>query len=157
MIEMRPKISGFYKGLVYCRGKEQAQKVKEMLDVNLQYVFGTGVISMVKRGCSEYSLRFPEYGRIKSDTHSNMEHPIHWKTIEDHLENQYQLKLKTYKPPSISDFCLSDFHIIQKWIDYAKGLADPTSKHFEDRPILFDEVYKIAKARRLEFHKDPVN
>ena len=32
MIEMRPEIPGFYKGLFYCRGLNQAHKLKEKLD-----------------------------------------------------------------------------------------------------------------------------
>ena len=50
-------------------------------------------------------------------------------------------------------FCLSDYLIIQKWIDYAKGLDDPSSKVFENQPIVFKEVYEIAASRKIKFAK----
>ena len=55
--------------------------------------------------------------------------------------------------PSSQEFCLSDFHIIQKWIDYAKGLDDPAAKWFEDRPVIFKDVFNIATDRKAKFGK----
>ena len=64
MIELRTNISGYYKGLIYCRGLDQAKAVKSALDVSLREIFGTGTLSQIKRGCSEYPLKFPTYGKI---------------------------------------------------------------------------------------------
>ena len=53
----------------------------------------------------------------------------------------------------ISEFSLSDFYKIQKWIDYSKGLADPSYEWFEDQPIVFSYVYDIAVDRETKFEK----
>ena len=37
--------------------------------------------------------------------------------------------------PSLAGFCLSDFYIIQKWIDYAKGLKDQSVKEIAHKAI----------------------
>ena len=57
-------------------------------------------------------------------------------------------------PKSINGFCLEDLYIIQKWIDYGKGIKDKTCKQFENRPIIFDNIYKIANNRKKKIKKD---
>ena len=39
IIELRPNIPGYYKGLIYCNGLEQAKEVKTLLDLSLKEVF----------------------------------------------------------------------------------------------------------------------
>ena len=59
---------------------------------------------------------------------------------------------------SLPEFCLSDFYIIQKWIDYAKGIGDQSSeifnetkirrginKAFEKRKISSDEIDELLQ------------
>ena len=77
-----------------------------------------------------------------------------WKAIENQFDQNSPLKPKENTMPSMSGFCLSDFYIIQKWIDYAKGLEDPSSKEFEDHPIVFNQVFDIAVLRKAKFGKN---
>ena len=51
----------------------------------------------------------------------------------------------------LKSFCLSDILIIQKWVDYAKGLGDPTSELFHSYEVKYQSVYKVAKDRSKEF------
>ena len=51
--------------------------------------------------------------------------------------------------PSRPEFCLLDFYIIQKWIDYGKGIGDHTVNVFNERPIIFEDIYEIAKERTI--------
>jgi hypothetical protein len=44
---------------------------------------------------------------------------------------------------------LSDFYSIQKWIDYAKGIGDQSIESFNDRPIIFKNIYAEAKIRSI--------
>ena len=150
---MRPEISGFYKGLLYCRGLEQAHEVKRCVDIDLKNTFDDEVICQIKRGCSEFPLKFPAYGKITSIDTTAMDYPIHWKAEEKHFDKNHPVKPKENQMPSISDFCLSDFYIIQKWVDYAKGLDDPYCKIFEDQPIFYKDIYDIAVKRKSKFGK----
>jgi hypothetical protein len=43
---------------------DQAEAVKILLDISLKEVFDEKTISKIKRGCSEYPLKFPSYGEI---------------------------------------------------------------------------------------------
>ena len=153
MIEMRPEIPGFYKGLFYCRGLKQARNVKETLDADLNFTFGGQIVSKIKRGCSEFPLKFPDYGKIKNDREVEMDFPIDWKPEEDQFDQDTLIKPKENLIPSRSEFSLSDFYIIQKWIDYSKGLNDPSCEWFEDLPIVFPNVYDIAVDRKTKFGK----
>ena len=151
MIEMRPEIPGFYKGLLYCRGLDQAREVKELLDIKLKDIFAGKIISQIKRGCSEFPLKFPDYGKIIDNKITPMDYPTKWKVVEEQFDENSSLKPKENITPSISGFCLSDFYIIQKWIDYAKGLDDPSCKEFEKHPIVFRDVFDIAVLRKAKY------
>ena len=61
LIELRPKISGFYKGLIYCTSLEQANQTAEYLDEVVKQRIGPGLSPKVKRGCSEFPISFPDY------------------------------------------------------------------------------------------------
>ena len=153
LIEIRPDISGFYKGLIYCRGLEQAREVKELLDIELQKIFADKITVQIKRGCSECPLKFPDYGKITDNGITAMDYPTEWKVLEDQFDQSSPLKPKENIKPSISGFCLSDFYIIQKWIDYAKGLDDPSCKEFDNHPIVFKDIFDIAVLRKARYGK----
>jgi tetratricopeptide (TPR) repeat protein len=149
MIELRPNISGYYKGLIYCRGLDQAKAVKSSLDVYLIEIFGENIISQIKRGCSEYPIKFPEYGEIAEKHNDMMSFPKDWELIEKKFDQNELIKPIETTQESLSNFCLTDFYIIQKWIDYAKGIGDQSIEAFNDRPIIFTDIYEKAKIRAI--------
>jgi len=146
MVELRPNISGYYKGLIFCRSLGQAKAVKDLLDISLQEVFGDNNTSKIKRGCSEYPLKFPKYGKIAETPKDMMRFPKTWRSIEEKFDQNESIK-PSKQISSLSQFCLSDFYIIQKWIDYAKGIGDPTALVFNDKPIIYHEIYEAACLR----------
>ena len=151
IIELRPDIPGLYKGLVFCKGIEQARRVKTLLDGHLKVKFQNETVSQIRRGCSEFPLKFPDYGKIENDINVKMEYPITWKKTELQFDQKNCIKPKENILKSMSGFCLSDFYVIQKWIDYARGLRDPSSEIFNDKPIIFPEIYDVASLRREHF------
>ena len=74
--------------------------------------------------------------------------PIEWKNEEIQFEQKNFIRQQNDMPKSINGFCLEDLYIIQMWIDYGKGIKDKTCEQFENRPIIFDDIYKIAKSRK---------
>ena len=149
MIELRPNISGYYKGLFYCNGLNQAEAVRSSLDVSLKETFGKNTISKIKRGCSEYPLKFPAYGEIPKNQKKIMSFPKEWKLLEEQFDQDELIKPKDNIIASLTEFCLSDFYIIQKWIDYAKGIGDQSIESFNDRPIIFTDIYEKAQIRAI--------
>ena len=52
MIEMRPEIPGFYKGLIYCSSLDEAYQIADYLEPILKENIAYGLSTRVKRGCS---------------------------------------------------------------------------------------------------------
>ncbi len=149
IIELRPNVSGYYKGFIYCKGLDQAHAVKHLLDIDLKQVFGDKIASTIKRGCSEYLLKFPDYGTIPKEPNDMMKFPQEWKLIENQFDQNELIKPKKNISKSLKEFCASDFYIIQKWIDYAKGIGDESIVAFNNMPIVFKDVYEKAKIRTM--------
>ena len=149
IIELRPYVSGYYKGLIYCRGLAQAQAVKDLLDMNLEKTLGGQISSNIKRGCSEFPFKFPDYGKIDQNPKDIMNFPKKWKIIENKFDENELIEPDENRLKSLKEFCLSDFYIIQKWIDYAKGIGDQSVEIFDDLPIIYTEIYEAAKIRSM--------
>ena len=74
-----------------------------------------------------------------------------WKTFEDEHDEKNPTTVHVTKIPTISGINLSDFLIFRKWIDYAKGIADPTANLFNVGKISYQEIYNKAKSRGKYF------
>ena len=106
------------------------------------------VFPIIKRGCSEYPLAYPAYKIVGESEEDRMQYPQKWKSIEDEFDNEnFQNSNIIY--PSLKNFCISDLLIIEKWIDYAKGLGDHTADLFADLPVKYDDTFELARARKL--------
>ena len=152
MVELRPEISGFYKGLIYCSGLKQASKIAEYLDTVVKQNIGLGLPAKVKRGCSEYSNAFPDYKQINNSGPQLMNYIEEWKMIEDDYDRKKPMKAKENIIPSLSGLNLNDVLIIRKWVDYAKGIGDPTADLLNENTVYYQEVHDLAKARLKIFH-----
>ena len=78
-----------------------------------------------------------------------MSFPKEWRLLEKKFDQDEFIKPKENIIASLPEFCLSDFYIIQKWIDYAKGIGDQSIEAFNDRPIIFKDIYEKAKIRLI--------
>ena len=146
LVEVRPNIPGSYKGLIYCRGIDQAHSVKTQLDVHVRDI-DKNLVAKIKKGCSEFPLAFPKYGEVAASEEEMLQYPQEWQALETEFDVESPIPPKTYVNSSLKEFCLSDYLIIQKWIDYAKGIDDPTSELFCDLPVKYNEIMEVAKAR----------
>ena len=151
MVEVRPAVSGFYKGLIYCNGLDEARQISQTLDPILHKKIRSGLNSKVKRGCSEYAITFPEYNKITEANPQPMHYDESWKVIENEHDS-INFKSITDKPlPTISGVSLKDVLIIQKWIDYAKAIGDPSYRRLKQDTIHYQGFYNLAKARLSRF------
>ena len=94
------------------------------------------------RVCIEY----PEYANINGNDNKIMDYPI-----EENEEIEFDQKISYVNKMICQNHqwvCLEDLYIIQKWIDYGKGIKDKTCKQFENILIIFDNIYKIANNRK---------
>ena len=148
-VELRTDISGDYKGLIYCDSLVQAEVVKKLLDISLKEVFDGHIVSKIKRGCSEFPVKYPDFGKIPDDNSKMMSIPREWKMIEKQFDQNELIEPKETQRASLNGFCVGDFYVIQKWIDYAKGKGDRSVSAFDDSPIVYRDVYEFAKTRQI--------
>ena len=129
MVEMRPEVPGFYKGLIYCSSLEEASQIADYVNVVIHQRVGSKLPLVVKRGCSEYSAEFPDYNAINKSDAKLMKYNKNWKLIEKEYDSKNPTKYSRRALPSPAWLSLSDVLIIRKWIDYAKGLGDPVHNY----------------------------
>ena len=152
MIELRPEISGFYKGLIYCSGLKQANQIAEHLDTIVKQSIGPGLTSKVKRGCSEYPISFPSYEEINNSGPQLMNYNEEWRVIEKSYDAKKAGIAAEVIRTSLSGLNLSDVLIIRKWIDYARGIGDPSVDLLNQNTVYYQNIYDQAKARLDTFN-----
>jgi tetratricopeptide (TPR) repeat protein len=149
MIELRPEIPGFYKGLIYCSGLEQANKIAAIIDVIVKKNISSKLSSKVKRGCSEYPFSFPDYKEINNSGPQLMNYNENWMSIEDSHDSKKPILAPKNIRPSLPGLNLQDVLIIRKWIDYAKGIGDPSVNLIDNHALHYHDVFNLARARTV--------
>ena len=147
LIEIRPEFSGFYKGLIYCSSLEEAYQIADYLGIVIKKNIASGLQAVVKRGCSEYPVSFPNYKVINKSGDHLMKYNEEWKLIEESHDLTNPIKSNKIITPSLSGLNLHDTLIIQNWIDYAKGIGDPSVNLLKQNMVFSPTMYKTAKTR----------
>ena len=147
MIEMRPEISGFYKGYIFCSSLEEAYQMADYLEIFVKENIGSGLHAVVKRGCSEYPISFPDYKAINKSGDQLMNYNEDWKSIEEDYDSLSPIKSSLIITPNFSGLSLHDVLIIRNWIDYAKGIGDPSVHLLNQNTVFSPKIYKTAKTR----------
>ena len=115
------------RGYIYCSSIKQCQEIAKKMDFIIKKNIGTNFNLETKRGCSEYSIPFPNYKEIKEEESLMMQYPKEWRIAEE-VSDQQNFKdgvpIKRNKRKSTNGFTLSDFLIINKWIMYSKEIDD---------------------------------
>ena len=147
MIEMRTKISGFYKGYIFCSSVEEAYQIADYLEIFVKENIGSGLHAVVKRGCSEYPISFPDYKVINKSGGQLMNYNEDWKSIEKDYDSLSSKKSSKIITPHLPGLNLQDVLIIRNWIDYAKGIGDPSVHLLNQNTVFSPKIYKTAKTR----------
>lgn len=151
MIELRSEVSGFYKGLVYCAGLDEAVRMKELIDGVLEENIRPGLSSKVKRGCSEYPMLYPDYQDINFNGSQLMDYDEAWKPIEEAYDLANNTSLNHNLVSSLLGVNIEDAMIIRKWIDYAKGIGDPASFLLIGDAIQYPEIFEQGRRRSQKY------
>ena len=147
MVEMRSEISGFYKGLIYCSNLEEAYQIANYIETLVKENIGSEMHIIVKRGCSEYPIAFPDYKEINRSGSQLMKYNENWKSIEEDYDLLNSLKSNKIITPTLTGLNLHDVLIIRNWIDYAKGIGDPSVHLLKQNTIFSQKIYDKAKTR----------
>ena len=152
MIELRPDVSGTYKGLIYCTSMNEAKKIMSDISPILKKVLEYKV--SIKRGCSEFYNLFPNFKQTNKEESNFMNFDDSWNQIEQKVDNENALEQKKLVA-SILGFSISDFMIINHWLNYAKIINDTSykniSNNFTYSNFVAEKMLNQIEFRRKEF------
>ncbi|MDH5387148.1 MAG: hypothetical protein OEY06_01720 [Gammaproteobacteria bacterium] len=125
LVEGRPKITGTYKGMVYCRSIEEGEVIIQMLQPILSEEISKNIPITIKRGCSEFALSYPDYAKIEQGT-TPMEYKNEWQKHEDRADksavvNKIANAKDTHNRPT---YVLDDYKVMLTWLKYAATIGD---------------------------------
>ena len=150
MIELRPEVSGTYKGLIYCSSVDEANKILNDINPTLNF-FMINKVS-IKRGCSEFYKPFPDFKQISKKEPNFMNYKNEWLNIEKTEDAKEVFNQKKFLE-TISGLSISDFLIMNNWANYAKLIGDLTYKDLYSDFIYSDYVIKKI-SNQLEFRRN---
>ena len=134
MIELRPNVAGKYKGLIYCDSVEEAIKIQEQLNRLIEKNFNKKLSSTIKRGCTEYGVKYPEYNKIDNNP---MEHKSDWSKYEKLVDEKFpNLAFNEKLRPTIKGISLHDILVIKNWLAYASLTGD------QSHTLVSDQIFK---------------
>jgi Flp pilus assembly protein TadD len=140
-IEVRPNVSGTYKGLIYCSSNEE---VNETLKLITPIVNKFIINKMkIKRGCSEYVDVFPDYGVINKKDVNFMKYKDEWEEKEKIFDNTKNKVVVNNKNSLGRGISVSDVLIINNWLNYAKKINDLTYKDISEKIFYSDYISKL--------------
>ena len=152
MVELRNDVSGLYKGIIYCSNVEEAKNILEditpILNLNLKYKVS------IKRGCSEFYKSFSNFNIVDKKNINFMDYPEKWQKIEQNAKirkNYNTIKINN----TVSGMSISDFLVINQWLNYAKKIGDQSFKKigFEtfNSQYISEKMLNQVEFRRKEF------
>ena len=149
MVELRPEISGSYKGLIYCSSLKQANEIAIITDKIVKNKISNKLTSKVKRGCSEYPISFPDYKEINNNGPQKMSYNKDWMFFEEMYDKENPSLEDKKMHESLSGLNLQDVLIIRNWIDYAKGIGDTSINSLGIEDLKSPFIFDIARKRNF--------
>ena len=149
MIELRNGVPGAYKGFIYCSSNDEADKILNQITPLLKnhLIYN----AKIKRGCTEFYEKFPNYKEINNTENNFMHYDPSWEQEERKYDLKKNLKKKISKE-TLSGLSISDFLIINNWLNYAKTIGDLSYEKIIDN-FLYSEYVCKKTSSQLEFRK----
>ncbi len=137
MIEIRPKVTGAYKGYIYCNNFEEGHDILDVVRTVVGEKISRDVPVSLKRGCSEFSIAHPSYGQMNGRQPPSMTYDEAWREHEDFVDDN----LIGHEYPAVFDthnhsgMTLEDALIMRKWLEYAAAIGDMTYLKVSGTPV----------------------
>ena len=132
MVEKRNDIEGNYKGFIYCTSIEEAESLKNKLVILIDERLEIKHDTFVKRGCSEFALKYPDYKITDPKSKSFFKYKDEWEKKEKIVNQFYPKNISNELnlQDTLSGNSLNDIFVIQNWIKYAIEKNDNSFKKF---------------------------
>jgi tetratricopeptide (TPR) repeat protein len=130
MLEQRSSVAGRYKALVYCKSSSEMKKVHRRLS---KATILSGYKISMKRGCSEFAQKYPNYGDVGIKKNQQLSYKKSWQKVEQEYDDTYPKDANYFSPylrTIFNEISLQDALVTQNWINYAKRIEDKTVSLF---------------------------
>lgn len=137
IVETRPGMPGFYKGLVYCENGSDPHATLQAVKDAVEAGVSADALVALKRGCSEFPIAYPEYAKITEDGAGMMAYPEEWRRHEEHVDRH----MNVYSPPLAFDshnhpgLSLKDVAVMRTWLAYAVAIGDESYLAITGQPV----------------------
>ena len=150
-IELRPGISGTYKGLIYSSSLDDAKNIKNYTKPILDKLIKNNFTVKIKRGCTEFDLAFPGYKDVDSldQIKYNQNWKIKEKLVDDEILNGSKKGKKVFSR-SLSGVSLGDVLIMNNWLNYAKLINDFSYKDITNEIFFSEYIFHAIKKRNIK-------
>ena len=124
MVDPRPIGPVKYKGFVYCRTIEEANELLHIVREAVSADISPEVTVNVKRGCTEYAQKYPEYAQIDSDK-DNFKYKEDWQFYENFVDKYWIIEDNVDFDKNINNVDpMRELFAIQYWLRYAASIGD---------------------------------
>ena len=132
MVEKRNDIEGNYKGFIYCTSTAEAESLKNKLAILIDERLEIKHDTFVKRGCSEFALKYPDYKITNPKSKSFFKYKDEWEEKEKIVNQFYPKNISNELnlQDTLNGNSLNDIIVIQNWIKYAIEKNDNSFKKF---------------------------
>jgi len=131
MIELRPGVSGNYKGLIFCNSIRETEIILNQVKKILHNNFNKELNCKIKRGCSEYYPKFPTYNKLDESAMLYDEKNKEQEKIFD--EKNPDLIFNKNSNPTIKGLSLFDALVFRNWLTFARLIGDNSYKEISDK------------------------
>ena len=136
-LEMKCRIdfdNKYYRGYIYCSSIEELQNIKQKINKILGRTFNKNFKIEARRGCSEFSKVYPEFGDINDNQKNMTFYNKEWAQAESLVDHQIYKdnvpKLRDAQKP-LKNITLNYFLIINNWVNFAKSINDSDAQKIE--------------------------
>ncbi len=149
IVEVRPEISGTYKGFVYCQNHAESKKIVKLVQNAVGDKISNKVPVSIKRGCSEYLLTYPEFEHSDADGSPVMSYKDEWRTKEEYADDSLAVPGNTIPSDTYNHvgFTLRDVQVMDYWLAYAAMIGDSSYLQISGTPI----THKLSIPKRPPF------
>jgi tetratricopeptide (TPR) repeat protein len=157
MVELRPKVESPYKGFIYCNSISEANEVYNQTNIALSKNTNLKTSIIIKRGCSEFGVAYPEYKKIYENKEQSMKYDKKWKIKEKKIDDQSVQSDNAKKRRlrnNLKGTSVCDILIMRNWVGYAKIIGDDSYKKIIEDVNIPAHIEKKLSYRLLKYKKE---
>ena len=158
VVEVRNGIKGNYKGYIYCKGLNEAQKIERIIKKEISIAKIDNYKINIKHGCSEFYESYPEFQKISSNEKKVFKYNENWRKQELIIDSEEPIRIEADKKiwqETQKGINLSDILTINNWIIYADIIGDYSYKKICKNKINNPYINKTIY-NQIEFRKKQI-